>query len=153
MTPYHKEIEIAAATHGIEADLLEALVITESNGQADAFRYEPAYYKRYVEGRPEYAGMIPRRVASSYGLTQIMYPTALQYGFDKFAEPELLFLPRVNLNLGAKILKALRVRFGSVESALQAYNGGPGNVGSAQTMIYSRKVLGHRADLRRAVDG
>ena len=143
MTEYPAEIAAAAKPYGLDPDLLEALVIVESSGRADAFRYEPGYYARYLANNPAYEGKNPRRVASSYGLCQVMYPTALQYGFRRDAEPEMLFLPGVNLDLGARILSNLLARYGgNVESALQAYNGGPGNVGSAATVAYSRKVLG-----------
>jgi soluble lytic murein transglycosylase-like protein len=146
VTPYRPNIEFAATQAGIDPDLLEALVITESSGQADAFRFEPGFYKRYLEGKPEWAGQIPRRISSSYGLCQIMLPTARQYGFR--AEPEMLFLPDVNLALGAKILARLIQQFGDIEDALQAYNGGPGNVGMPATRVYSDKVLRHLAAIK-----
>lgn len=148
LTDYRREIEIAGKTHGINADLLEALVIQESAGRADAFRFEPGYFARYLAHRPDYKGAIPRRVSSSYGLCQIMYPTAVQHGFR--AEPEMLFLPGLNLDLGAKILSHLITRLGGdIEAGLQAYNGGPGNVGTPLTIVYSRSVLGHLEAIRR----
>jgi soluble lytic murein transglycosylase-like protein len=147
VTPYRPNIEFAAAQAGIDPDLLEALVVTESfGGQADAFRFEPGFYTRYLEGKPEWAGQIPRRISSSYGLCQIMLPTARQYGFR--AEPEMLFLPDVNLALGAKILARLIQQFGDIGDALQAYNGGMGNVGTPQTKVYSGKVLRHLAAIK-----
>lgn len=142
LTDYRKEIEFAAKEHGIDPDLLEAVVLTESSGKADAFRFEPAYYDRYLKGKPEWAGKIPRRVASSYGLCQVMYPTALQYGLNPHYEPEMLFLPQINLDMGAAILDRLLARFSRhTEKALQAYNGGILNVGSPATRVYSEKVL------------
>lgn len=139
-TLYRPNIEHAAKTHGIDADLLEALVLVESGGKADAFRHEPKFWDNYLKDDPRFKDKNPRRVASSYGLAQCMYTTALQYGFR--AEPEMLFLPDVNLDLGAKILAALLKRFnGNVEKALQAYNAGPGNVGSPRAKVYSEKVL------------
>lgn len=151
LTDYRPDIEFVAKEHGIDPDLLEALVLVESSGRADAFRHEPAYYERYLKGKKEWAGQIPRRVASSYGLMQIMYPTAVQYGMNRFYEPEMLFLPIINLNIGAKILAALLKRFnGSVEKALQAYNGGPNSVGSPATQVYSAKVLRRLEQVRKA---
>lgn len=151
MTEYRKEIEFAAKAHGIDPDLLEAVVLTESSGRADAFRFEPGYYDRYLKNNPAYAGKIPRRVSSSYGLTQVMYPTALQHGLNPHYEPEMLFLPQINLDMGAKILDSLLKRFNRhVEKALQAYNGGIGNVGSPATRIYSEKVLLNLVKVRAA---
>jgi soluble lytic murein transglycosylase-like protein len=140
MTPYRKEIELAAKAKQIDPDLLEALVMIESSGEADARRFEPEYFDRYLKNNPDYAGAVPERVAKSYGLCQIMYPTARQYGFRH--EPEMLFLPGVNLDLGAKILRALLNKYdGDEGKALQAYNGGPGNVGKARPEAYSKRVL------------
>lgn len=153
MTLYRPEIEAAAKRHGIEADLLEALVLQESSGRADAFRYEPAYFERYIKGKPEFQGKNPRRVSSSYGLCQIMYPTALQYGFQPAYEPEMLFLPVTNLDLGAKILAKLQKDYdGDTVKALQAYNGGPGSVGGAhgQTLEYAASVLNRMIALKAA---
>ncbi len=141
-TLYRPSIEFAASEYGVDPDLLEALVVTESLGRADAFRHEPQFWERYLKGTPEYEGKNPRRYASSYGLVQIMYPTAVQYGLSPQTEPEMLFLPDLNLHYGAKILAALLRRYrGDVEKALQAYNGGPGSVGSPATRVYSEKVL------------
>lgn len=150
-TEYRPNIEHAAKAHGIDPDLLEALVLQESSGRADAFRYEPGYYRRYLEGKKEWEKWIPRRVASSYGLTQVLYPTALQYGFNPAYEPEMLFLPDINLNLGAKILAALLKKFdGDTDKALQAYNGGVGSVGSPKTRAYANKVLARLALIKKA---
>lgn len=150
MTEYRSLIEETAACRGVDPDLLEALVSVESSGRADAFRHEPGYYRRYLAGKPEWAGKIPRRVSSSYGLCQIMYPTALQYGFTPTYEPEMLFLPATNLDLGAKILAALLKKYGGdAHAALQAYNGGPGSVGSAATIAYADKVLRRMAALKQ----
>ena len=151
LTEYRKDIEFAAKEHGIDPDLLEALVLTESSGKADAFRHEPGYYERYLKDNPDWAGKNPRRVSSSYGLCQVMYPTARQYGLNPFYEPEMLFLPQVSLDFGAKILANLLKRYkGNVEKALQAYNGGHGGVGKPITKVYSEKVLQHLARVRAA---
>jgi soluble lytic murein transglycosylase-like protein len=140
MTDYRPEIIAAARNAGIDADLLEALVLTESGGKADAFRFEQGYWNRYCANNSNYRGQVPRRVASSYGLVQCMYPTAQAYGFT--AQPEYLFLPNVNLEIGAKILRdLLDWAKQDVSKALEAYNGGKGNVGSAATRAYAQRVL------------
>ena len=46
MTPYRALIERTAAAHGLDADLVEAIVIAESNGCTDAFRHEPDFYRQ-----------------------------------------------------------------------------------------------------------
>src|SRR5690349_19412236 len=83
---YRREIEEVARAHALDPDLIEAVVLTESSGRTDAFRHEPDFYRRYLQGKPEWAGTNPRRVASSYGLMQVMYPVAKELGFE--GQPE-----------------------------------------------------------------
>lgn len=139
-TPYRAEIEAVASVHQLDPDLLEALVLQESGGMADAFRYEPGFFERYLAGNSAYDGAIPRRVSSSYGLTQIMYPTAQTLGYD--GPPEMLFVPLVNLDYGARYLRKLLDRYeGDTRKALAAYNGGPGGVGRPLPQRYAERVL------------
>lgn len=148
-TLYRREIERAAREHGVDPDVVEAVVLTESSGQADAFRFEPGFYKRYLAKDPEYAGHIPRRVSSSYGLMQVMFSTAKEHGFN--AEPEYLFLPHVNLDIGCRVLKGLlRWADGDLAKALEGYNGGQGSIGSEATTRYAAKVLTTLSAVREA---
>jgi soluble lytic murein transglycosylase-like protein len=125
MTEYRPLIEQIAADLDLDPNLVEAVVITESSAHTDAFRFEPAFFDRYLKGKPEYAGQIPRRIASSYGLAQVMFSTAQQYGF--VGHPELLFVPDVGLRYGCLHLRAMLTwAGGDVHRALAAYNGGQG---------------------------
>jgi soluble lytic murein transglycosylase-like protein len=149
-TLYRREIEIAAKAAGLDPDAQEAVVMQESSGRADAFRVEPAFYQRYLAGDPFYASFEnPRRVGSSYGLMQIMYSTARQYGFR--GAPEELFGIEVNLRLGAKILASLlHTNGGRLADALAAYNGGPGGVGRPVPMAYAKSVLARMDKIKAA---
>lgn len=139
-SPYRHAIQAAAAQHGLDPDLVESVVFQESSGRADAFRHEPGYFERYVKGQAPWAAYDPRRVASSYGLMQIMFPTAVQYGYD--GEPEGLFDITTNLTLGCQILRDLLDRFGQDPlKALAAYNGGPSGIGRAAPMHYAHTVV------------
>lgn len=133
-TAYTALIKEYAEKHGVDADLMEALVITESGGKADAFRWEPVFWERYqLVKKPEYAKEIPRRWSSSYGLCQIMGVVAKEMGFDS-PDPEQLFIPSVNLDYGCAKLRSLfdwaqefKVSdFQQTRAALAAYNGGKG---------------------------
>ena len=140
MTDYRREILQAAREHGLDPNLVEGLVLVESSGRADAFRYEPAFWDRYLKHNPDYQGEVPRRVASSYGLCQIMLPVARELGFKQ--QPEYLFVPTVNLYFGCKHLRRLvQWAEGDIPTALEAYNGGKGNIGSAATKRYAAKVI------------
>jgi soluble lytic murein transglycosylase-like protein len=139
MTDYRGLIEVAAHAHGLDPNLVEAVCLTESSGRTDAFRFEPAFWNRYLKDNPKYHGSIPRRVSSSYGLMQVMFPVARELGFVD--DPEDLFKPHVGLYYGCKKLSALlRWSDGDVDRALEAYNGGKGSVGSPATRRYVLKV-------------
>lgn len=109
--------------HGLPAGLLDALIIQES-------RYSAVAVSR----------------AGAAGLAQLMPFTArdLQVA-DSFD-------PVSNIDGGARYLRAMLGKFGSVPLALAAYNAGPGAVGRAggiprnsETPGYVRSVLGYWA--------
>lgn len=138
MTPYRSLIEETATRYQLDPNLVEAIVIHESNGCADAFRHEDGFWRTYMAGKPEWTNCNPRRVASSYGLCQVLYTTALLYGFK--AQPEYLFLPNVNLEYGCQhLLACLKKHNGEVAPALMAYNGGES--GSPESQRYATLVL------------
>lgn len=91
----------AAAEQGLPTELLEALVWTESGFRADAVSH-----------------------AGATGLTQLMPATAAGLGVDPHD-------PVQNLQGGARFLRQMIDRFGSLDLALAAYNAGPGRVDRA----------------------
>lgn len=120
---FRPEIEAIASRNGIDPNLLEAIVRVESSGFAHSYRYEPGFFMTYLANDPAYDGANPRRVSSSYGLCQVMYPVAKELGFD--GPPEGLFVPLVALEFGAKKLKTLiDWSQGNQDAAIAAYNGG-----------------------------
>lgn len=125
-TDYTSEIRLVAGQFGLDPDWLEAQVVVESSGRTDAFRNEPAFYRTYLQGKPEWSRWNARRVSSSYGLLQVMFPVAVEHGFK--GEPEELFVPKVGLYWGALVLKKLiEWAGGDMTKALVAYNGGKGS--------------------------
>lgn len=144
-TSYSKIIQEAAALQSLDPRLVEAVVIQESGGKTHAYRYEPKFWARYLAKLPQYVGSVPERVSASYGLMQMMYTTALQYG--ALAAPELLFVPETGLAYGCKHLASLlKWSGGNVESALAAYNGGkadnePGHQPYLRNGQYAKAVL------------
>ena len=140
MTPYRAEIETAAKAKNLDPDMVAALVEQESNGWASAFRFEQAFWERYLAKNALYKDRNPREVSASYGLTQIMYPVAVEHGFT--GKPWELFDPEVNLEYGCRVLAKLMVwaksqytglaageRAAVRRSALAAFNGGRGGNG------------------------
>lgn len=139
-----------AETYAVDPMLVEAVILKESGGHACAYRYEPEFYDRYLKGNAEYAGMEPTRVSASYGLCQVMYPTARERGFR--GEPELLCVPQVNIDLGCGILSALlRWADGDVRKASAAYNGGRGNWAGKDPQAYAASVLARFDALKRGL--
>jgi len=157
-TDYAALIVKVSTELGLDPDLVEAITIKETrkviNGvsylsRADAFRFEEGFYNRYLKGKPEWKGKIPRRIASSYGLMQVMYTTAFQFGFR--GEPELLFVPENSLFWGGKYLRYLLQWSGGHEhKACAAYNGGQGNWQAPIPQAYADEILSLCADLRSA---
>jgi soluble lytic murein transglycosylase len=146
---YEKEILAAAERHGVDPNLLFAVM-----------RVESVYQRRIVS----HAGAI--------GLTQIMPRTgrliAQARGMDDFTTADLLD-PEVNLDFAAWYLSQLIARFdGHIPLAIASYNGGPHNMSAwidahaktlpldalleripfTETHRYVRRVLGHYEQYR-----
>lgn len=122
--PWAGAIQQAADRNDVDPALLAALVWTESGFQPDAVSH-----------------------AGARGLAQLMPATAAGMGVD----PDD---PAQNLDGGARFLRAMLDRFGSVELGLAAYNAGPGRVARAggipnipETRAYVPRVLAHHAQL------
>ncbi|MFN5313520.1 MAG: hypothetical protein ACK5FF_03605, partial [Planctomyces sp.] len=80
---YQAETETMAQRHGLPVDLVTAVVWAESSGLTHAYRYEPAFWRRYLEDKPEWDGANPARVSASYGLMQVMFPVAVEFGYSR----------------------------------------------------------------------
>jgi len=125
--PADLEPLIAAASekYGIEAALIKAVIQVESG-----FR----------------AGAVSR--AGALGLMQLMPGTARALGVDPLD-------PAQNIDGGTRYLRQQLDRFGSIESALAAYNAGPASVARyggippyAETRRYVQAVLDSIDDYR-----
>lgn len=97
--PYADEIAAAARTHGLDPNLLHAIVIVESAYRANAVS-----------------------PAGAVGLMQFMPRTAQDEGLMDRTDPV------ANVFAGADYLTRLLVRFGDLRLALAAYNTGPGRI-------------------------
>jgi len=108
-------IDHAAQQYGVSQALLEAVIHEESGGDPEAF--------------PEH----PERAGASFGLMQLLLPTARAVGFNLTAPR--LFDPALNIFLGAKYLSGLRADYHDWRLALIAYNGGPWAVRRARVHL------------------
>lgn len=120
-------IRAAEVRHGLPSGLLDALVAAESS-------YQPHALSK----------------AGAAGLAQLMPATARSLGvFDRFDV-------RANLDGGARYLRSMIDKFGSISLALAAYNAGPGAVARAggiprngETPDYVSRVLRYWRSLWR----
>ncbi len=117
--PFADVIAMAAATHGVDARLVHAVIETESN-------YRPR----------------ARSHKGARGLMQLMPATARQYAVG---DP---YDPRANVDAGVRHLKDLLSRF-ELRLALAAYNAGEATVRRyggmppyAETRAYVARILG-----------
>lgn len=168
MTRYWPEIIAAATVEKLDPILVEAVVVQESAGNTDAFRFERDFWNRLLKPNPEWAGMNPRRASSSYGLLQIMYVVAVERGYDRAHPPEMLFVPEVGLRWGCRHLRYLMdwanqgwptvPQEARLLSVLASYNGGrggntPGTSLRPTNRLYAQSVLNHYTVLAKEHQG
>lgn len=133
---YRAEVEQAAAQYRLDPDLVQAMCLVESSGNTRAYRYEPNFWLRYMAPDPKWKYAEPRTVSASYGLMQVMYLVALEFGFPPMDPPDQLYIPAIGLDYGCKVL-AERMAWVAkaapdvsadtrLRAALASYNGGKG---------------------------
>lgn len=159
---YWKEICDIAVKFALDPLLVEAIVLTESGGNTDAFRFENDFYNRYLKPLKMYVGQNPRRISSSYGLMQIMWPTAVERGLSPTDPPEALFVPEKGIEFGCRQLAFLvawaetftdATPQAKLEAVIASYNGGRGGNKPTETpkrnISYVRKVLANLTTLQK----
>lgn len=112
-----------AERHGLDRQLVCAVIEQESDWEQWAARYEPVFEQMYV-ARLHLADRTEQTLRSiSWGLMQVMGQVARENGFAG-ALPSLC-LPLNGLEVGCKVLAhKLAVNEGNVTRALLAWNGG-----------------------------
>lgn len=117
-------IQEAADANGVPANLLSALLDVESGYNVDT----------------------PNSEAGAIGIAQFMPGTAESMGIDPHD-------PHQSIEGAARLLKQEYDHYGNWSQALEAYNGGEGNVGSGETQEYAQKVLGKAGDISHVGGG
>lgn len=144
---YRGEATAIAEQHRLDPNVVMALALVESSGKTHAYRYEPAFWLKFMARKPEWDGANPERVSASYGLMQCLYVVALELGLPHDEPPEHLFIPVIGLQYGCRKLRdVLGWARGDLPAALAAYNGGKTadngpSVAVKRNQVYVDKVL------------
>lgn len=140
-------IESKAAVHGLDPDLVEAHILTESSGKPDATRFEQGFHDQYVAplGLTDNTEIWGR--STSWGLMQIMGQVARELGYQG-SFPGLLE-PSINLEYGCKKLARCYKKYPG-DAGIAAYNSGtPRKKGDEFiNQVYVDRVKGFLAMIR-----
>ena len=134
-----------ATQHGLDADLVCAVIEQESSWRTYEIRYEQDFFDRYcfpLFKNPEISVTEARARAFSWGLMQVMGQTAREFGY---AGPlPSLCVPQRGIEIGCKVLAhKIAVNEGNVRYALTAWNGGA-------NLKYADEVLAKLAKYRNS---
>ena len=161
---YQPLIHTVADEIGLDPVLIAALIQTESNFKADAFTHDPQFFARTMKPSVKYGHLHPRRYGSRYGLMQLLWMEAVEDGLDPDSPPECLFVPEVNVPLGAARLRncldwaALRAVTSKemILSGLAAYKSGRNSAQAPpnpKNIAYSLRVWQQMVELAKGLQG
>lgn len=123
--PINDIVREKAKQYGLSEWLLMAVARHESGLALDAIRFEPGQMERARNAAKTLGISRPdevRMLSSSIGLMQIMAWHAPALGLKSWRD---LLDPEVNIDAGARILRACMDKKKSVKGALGCYNGDP----------------------------
>lgn len=159
-TDYDKLFCLYGKKYNLSKLLLKAVAICESSLDEKAYRFEPAFFRRYLANHPDWKDKDPAEVSASWGLFQLMWTTAHSLGFRGTSEE--LCNPVYNIELGTKLLrkninlvhkKNYQSKHSDQEISLAKYNGGnyknPDSGGNIRNIKYVKKVMRTWADLKK----
>ena len=143
-------IEAAAGRHGLDPDLVGAIVVAESAADPAAVRYEP-HVGKYVRDPDKHrprgcSAETERRLQMmSFSLMQVMGFNIRAMGFTGWLTEYLD--PAKGLEVGCRFLADLLKRWPKIEDAVSAYNQGSprrGEDGRYRNQAYVDRVMGLR---------
>lgn len=146
LNKWKDKIRLYANKHGIYPSLLASVITQESDGRENAYRYEPAFYNRYIKGNSDWMGYKfynqPQVISASYGLCQLMFTTAWRHATSEernqmTADYRILYNVDFNMELGSRLIKYLWNKYGNRQDVLAAYNAGEGCVKKKCSKGYS----------------
>lgn len=132
---------------GMDPIMVFAIGMAESGFMDnEKYRYEPAFYKKYINGKEKYKSFAPEYISASFGYFQIMTTTAEMVGYDLHRNDILNDF--VNIYYAIKYMRSLLDKYHALKfDWISAYNAGhpknEGNKGSLdyENIDYVSKVL------------
>lgn len=88
--------------YGLPKLYLKAVATVESSLNPQAYRFEPAFWEKYLKNHEFWKTWDPAKVSASFGLFQVIFVTAYEAGF--VGQPEDLYNPVFNAHIAGKIL-------------------------------------------------
>ena len=152
------EIYAAALAHKLDADLVTAIVMTESGGRSWLPRYEPNYRWLYFPREIcEKVGVsldtMRMLQMTSWGPMQVMGAVAYELGFPQNKATTELCQPAVGIDYGCRLLARHFGRYNAEEQVIAAYNAGSARMknGLFENQRYVDKVYGYLRELRKLI--
>jgi soluble lytic murein transglycosylase-like protein len=142
----NKYIQEAALDAGLPISIVTGIVCQESSGNPNATRYEPGFFRRYIQ-KLGIGGEEGKGRSTSWGLMQLMGQCAREIGFT--GPFHTLLIPEIGLYWGCKQLLRFRDRHFTAHGwagVIAAYNAGSprkGKDGRYVNQDYVDKVLGY----------
>lgn len=120
---------------GVPVELILATIHQESGGKPEATRAEPGYAKTYGSSAKFHniisrTGLTPQEAASSYGLMQLMVPTAWGYLSERHKGANVIATlkdPDMGIRYGTAHLLTMMRKSKDVKVIAGAYNGAGAN--------------------------
>jgi soluble lytic murein transglycosylase-like protein len=152
-------IEEIADAENVPANILAAIIQTESSNNRYAVRFEPGYKYLYQTKNNAQDGRITEATEivlqmTSWGLTQVMGAVARELGLK--GTMFQMLEPNTNILYCAKLLKRLAKKYTQKDDIIAAYNAGSpikGLNGLYKNQQYVDKVNGYLADINASQKG
>lgn len=157
-----QEAEKASQKYSIDKNIILALIQQESSNNPNAIRCEQSYENKWQElantlncrqyGCDELI-QSPQgtfhKVSCSYGLMQLMYPTALENCPETVTTPESLYTQSINIDCGARYLSKMIAQCSSTARGIYAYNHGPADCKTAdiESDAYVSSIISECSEL------
>lgn len=148
--PFRQLSKEVAVEHGLNPDLVYAMIQVESGCNQWSLRFEPRW--RWFLSPKTWSKILnisemTEHVCQqmSWGLMQVMGGVAREHGFDDLLSK--LMIPKVGIDYGCRHLKKMLDRYGNLPDAVMAYNAG--HPGTGLGHAYLTKVMDAMQKLER----